>query len=99
MRIWIFISGLKGLIIFRGWKRGSKSLISFKVILVYLLCFPLFQVLMMVLPLLLLLVLPKLINSQDPETQKVGLTIYRVNTQETFIVWQGVCKLIARRTF
>ena len=28
---------------------------------------------MMVLPLLLLLVLPKLINSQDPETQKVGL--------------------------
>ena len=30
-----------------------------------------FQVLMMVLPLLLLLVLPKLINSQDPETQKV----------------------------
>jgi len=27
--------------------------------------------LMMVLPLLLLLVLPKLINSQDPETQKV----------------------------
>ena len=27
---------------------------------------------MMVLPLLLLLVLPKLINSQDPETQKVG---------------------------
>ena len=26
---------------------------------------------MMVLPLLLLLVLPKLINSQDPETQKV----------------------------
>ena len=28
---------------------------------------------MMVLPLLLLLVLPKLINSQDPETQKVGV--------------------------
>ena len=30
---------------------------------------------MMVLPLLLLLVLPKLINSQDPETQKVGVIV------------------------
>lgn len=43
---------------------------------------------MMVLPLLLLLVLPKLINSQDPETQKVGkklsaftICMNRVSTQ------------------